>query len=78
MNSIKCCILQEVLCFLQLLEGIVLQLLVGYSSATVRFNLFGFVYLVLVLVLGSDYDLRQILGIEYHITHMLSAKHLID
>ena len=42
-------------------------------SATVEFIWFAFIYLIFVLVLGSDYDLCQMVGVEYHIPHMLST-----
>ena len=49
-------------------EFIVLQLL----------NSFGSFLFVWFWELGIGYDLRQMLGVEYHIPHMINTKFAID
>ena len=50
-----------------------LRLFGVYSSATLKFIWFAFVYLVLVLVSGKWLGFFPNVGVEYHIPHMLSA-----
>ena len=77
-DNIKCFRLKKISHFYNFWKVRVIQLSRNYSFTTAEFIYFAFVYLILVLVLVSGYDVHHLLGVVYHINHMISANFDID